>query len=168
MRFLKRNQLNYRNVKDNRVAVEIDNEVKLQTTNVVLIPKGTTGERPLSPVNGHMRYNTSTNEFEFYQNSAWRKVSYKEPTSIVQQNLGNGDDIEVYFGPLNSGNADYPYPELTSPQNIMVYVENVFQISTTNYSLEDNPVGKSAGRYVKFSSPVPIGKPVTVIHGFDR
>ena len=168
MRFLKRNQLNYRNVKDNRVAVEIDGEVKLQTTNVVLVPKGTTAERPVSPTQGHIRYNTTNNEFEFYQNSAWRKVSYKEPSAIVQQNLGNGNDVEVYFGPLNSGNTDYPYPELTAPQNILVFIENVFQISGTNYTLVDNPVGKTAGRYIKFDSAVPVGKGVIVLHGFDR
>lgn len=168
MRFLKRNQLNYRNVKDNRVAVEIDGEVKLQTTNVVLIPKGTTSDRPASPIHGHMRYNTDLNEFEFYQNSAWRKVAYKEPTAIVQQNLGNGDDVEIYFGPLVSGNVNYPYPELTSPQNILVFVENVFQISGTNYTLEDNPLGKLPGRYIKFDSAVPTGKGVVVLHGFDR
>lgn len=168
MKFLKRSQLNFRNVKDNSVAVEIDGEIKFDSTNVALIPKGTIGERPLTPVNGHMRYNTTTNEFEFYQDGAWRKVSFKEPTLIRQQDLGLGDDVELHFGPLNSGNSDYPYPDLNKPQNILVFVENVVQISLTNYILVDNPVGKPAGRYVRFDTPVPTGKPVTVLHGFDR
>jgi hypothetical protein len=127
-----------------------------------------------------VRYNIDTDEFEFRQNNQWRNVSYKEPTTIVQQGPWNGDDIELYFGPLDSGNTAYPYPELSNPQNMLVFVENVFQISTTNYVLEDNPAGAPtaafysgastypAGRYVKFDSAVPYGKPVTVIHGFDR
>ena len=168
MRFLKRNQLNYRNVKDNRLAVEASGEIKMFTAKSLRLPKGTTAERPASPENGHIRYNTTTNELEAYQNSAWRKVDFKEPTTITAQSLGVGDDVEIYFGPLNSGNTDYPYPALTAPQNIMVYVENVYQLPTTNYTLEDNPAGKTAGRYVKFESAVPTGKPVTVLHGFDR
>ena len=194
MKFLKKSQINFRNVKDDSIAIQVDGEVTMDTTNVLLVPKGRgpfladgstvdplgDSQRPLSPTNGHVRYNTSTNEFELYQNSAWRKVSYKEPTLITQQGPWNGDDIELYFGPLNSGNPDYPYPETTNPQNILVFVENVFQISTTNYTLVDNPVGVPsasfysgagsypAGRYVKFDSAVPFGKPVTVIHGFDR
>lgn len=167
MKFLKRSNLDSRNIKDNAVAVEVDNEIKLQSSNVLLIPVGSQSERPISPTNGHMRYNTTSNEFEFYKD-AWRKVSFKEPTTITQQNLGNGNATEIYFGPLNSGNADYPYPDLDKPQNIIVLVENVFQLSTTNYTLEDNPAGKSAGRYIKFDSAVPLGKPVVVLHGFDR
>lgn len=139
MKFLRKSQINFRNPKDNSVAIQIDGEVTLDSTNVLLVPKGVTSERPLSPVNGHVRYNTTVNEFEFYQNGAWRKVSYKEPTLITPQNLGNGDSEETYFGPLNSGNTDYPYPELSNPQNIIVLVENVFQLSTTNYTLVDNP-----------------------------
>jgi hypothetical protein len=237
MKFLKRNQLNSRNVKDNRIAVEITNEVKLDTENVLLIPNGPTTSRPgesgtlTSPVEGHIRYNTTDHEFEGRQGTpdAWRKFRFKEPALITQQNLGNGDSAEVYFGPLNSGYADYPYPELTNPQNLFVLVENVYQISTTNYTLTDAPVtvisvaktdgnptlitsaatdsmigatvtgtgisgtvtgvspGVSltlnsnavgagtvsatvtrSGRFVEFNGAVPYGKPVTVIHGFDR
>jgi hypothetical protein len=239
MKFLKRNQLNSRNVKDNRIAVEITDEVKLDTENVLLIPNGPTTSRPgesgtlTSPVEGHIRYNTTDHEFEGRQGTpdVWRKFRFKEPTLITQQNLGNGDAAEVYFGPLNSGYADYPYPELTNPQNLFVLIENVYQISITNYTLIDAPatiisVAKTngnptlitsaatdsmigatvtgtgisgtvtgvspgvsltlnsgagvtgsgtvnatvtrSGRFVEFTSAVPYGKPVTVIHGFDR
>jgi hypothetical protein len=247
MKFLKRNQLNFRNVKDNRVAVESTDEVLLDTLNAVLIPNGPTVNRPgevgtiTSPKVGHMRYNTDDQEFEVRQGGgldpatglpvaeAWRRIRYKEPALITQQNLGNGDAAEIYFGPLDSGHSEYPYPELTSPQNIVVLIENVFQISTTNYTLASSPsssisVAKTngnptlitseatdsmigatvtgsgvsgtvtgvipgvsltldtpvsgagtvtvtvarVGTFVEFTSAVPYGKPVTVIHGFDR
>jgi len=237
MKFLKRSQLNFRNVKDNKIAVETTDEVLLDTLNAVLIPNGPTVNRPgelgtiTNPKVGHMRYNTDDQEFEGRQGTpdAWRKFRFKEPALITQQNLGNGNADEIYFGPLNSGYSDYPYPELTSPQNIMVFIENVFQISTTNYILADNPVSSISvaktngnptlitseatdsmlgatvtgtgisgtvtgvspgvsltlnsnasgvgtvtvtvtrnGRFVEFTSEVPYGKPVTVIHGFDR
>lgn len=43
-------------------------------TGFMLIPKGTTAERPVSPVNGEMRYNTDTNQFEGYQGGAWGQL----------------------------------------------------------------------------------------------
>jgi hypothetical protein len=49
-----------------------------------------------------------------------------------------------------------------------VFVENVFQVSGTNYSLTQNPSGKTAGWYIEFTSPPDAGKPITVLHNFDK
>ena len=43
-------------------------------TGFMLIPKGTTAERPVSPVNGEIRYNTDTNQFEGYQGGQWGQL----------------------------------------------------------------------------------------------
>jgi len=43
-------------------------------TGFMLVPKGTTAERPVSPVNGEIRYNTDTNQFEGYQGGAWGQL----------------------------------------------------------------------------------------------
>ena len=43
-------------------------------TGFMLIPKGTTAERPVSPVDGEMRYNTTTSQFEGYQGGAWGQL----------------------------------------------------------------------------------------------
>jgi hypothetical protein len=43
-------------------------------TGFMLIPKGTTAQRPVSPVNGEMRYNTDTNQFEGYQGGEWGQL----------------------------------------------------------------------------------------------
>ena len=43
-------------------------------TGFMLIPKGTTAQRPVSPVNGEIRYNTDTNQFEGYQGGAWGQL----------------------------------------------------------------------------------------------
>ena len=67
-------------------------------------------------------------------------MRFKEPNhdpGIIQQNLGSGDAVETIFGPLDSGDTDYPVP--AAAQNVLVFVENVFQISGTNYSLVQNP-----------------------------
>lgn len=174
MRLLKAQNTNLRNIKGKGVKYDVNQQVILDSTNCVLVPKGTTGERPTSPINGHLRYNTSDNEFEVYQNGAWREIRYKEPGSITQQNLGNGDATETVFGPLASGDADFPVP--AAAQNVIVLIENVFQISTTNYTLEQSVSGSLTGPnapyadgwYIKFTSAVPLNKPVTVLHNFDK
>jgi hypothetical protein len=169
MRLIKRQTTNLRNLSGKGVIYDVNNQIILDSSNVVLIPKGTTTERPELPNEGHMRYNTQANEFEFYQNGSWRNLRFKEPNQnpgIVQQNLGNGDSVETIFGPLNSQDPNFPIP--AAPQNILVLVENVFQIATTNYDLIQNPIGRTEGWYIEFSSPVPAGKPITVLHNFDK
>ena len=40
-------------------------------TDALVLQSGTTGQRPASPVGGMMRYNTTANTVEFYQNGGW-------------------------------------------------------------------------------------------------
>lgn len=142
MRLLKAQNTNLRNLYGKGVKYDVNEQVIVDSTNVLLIPKGTTAQRPISPNNGHLRYNTSDEQFEAYQNGAWRELRFKEPNQdpgIVQQNLGSGDAVETIFGPLDSQDTDFPVP--AAAQNVLVFVENVFQISGTNYTLVQNPGG---------------------------
>jgi len=179
MKFLKKQNLSRKNIEDDSLAVDINGQVIMDTTNVLLVPKGRgpfladgvtpdpagASQRPASPVNGHIRYNTSNNQLEAYQNSAWRNIRFKESATISKQTFGPGDDDETTFGLLS------PVP--TSADAIIVLVENVMQISTTNYTLVQNPsAGPNApyapGWYLVFSEAVPLGKSITVLHGFDQ
>ena len=167
MKFLKKLQLAKKNLTDDRIAVDANSLVYFESTNAMKLPIGTTNQQPgqsentvTSPANGMVRYNSSTNQLEAYQNSAWRNVRFKEATTITQQSAGTGDGTETKFGPLS------PVP--TAAQNVLVLVENVMQIATTNYTLVQNPGGYAAGWYISFASAVPVGKPVTVLHGFDQ
>jgi hypothetical protein len=174
MRLLKAQNTNLRNIKGKGVKYDVNDQVILDSTNCVLVPKGTLAQRPVSPNNGHLRYNIDDNEFEVYQNGAWRELRYKEPGTITQQNLGNGDATETVFGPLNSGDTDFPIP--AAAQNVLVLIENVFQIATTNYTLEQSVAGNLTGPnapyangwYIKFTSAPPLAKPITVLHNFDK
>lgn len=209
------------------VVYDINDQVILDSKNVMLVPKGTTAERPLSPDNGHLRYNTDVEEFEAYQDSQWRKVRYKEPRAIVQQTLNGAAGLETVFGPLDNQDTDFAAPD--SAQSMIVLIENVFQLATTNYLLVQNPsltgtgaeiqaanivpgtdyvittaddgsglgpstdfttVGaadsnpgtvftatatptgiglvREAGWYLEFTSGVPFGKPVTILHNFNK
>ena len=102
MRLIKQQTTSLRTIQPSAVGIHtsLDDEIKINSTNTLLIPKGTTAERPASPNNGHIRYNTTTEQFEAYQNSSWRLLRFKEPNQdpgITQQNLGNGDASAVVF-----------------------------------------------------------------------
>ena len=49
-------------------------EVILGTTGALELPDGTTGQRPGSPVNGMVRYNTTLSTFEGYKAGAWGAI----------------------------------------------------------------------------------------------
>lgn len=170
MRYIKRQTTNTRGLIGRGVHVQAtDKEILLDSENVVLVPKGDTVRRPSFPKNGHLRYNTDVNEFEVYQDDAWRQLRFKEPNrdpGIVWQNLGNGDANETDFGPLDSQDPDYPHP--TDPRQILVLVENVIQIPETNYELIQNPPGRNSGWYIRFASPVDLNKPVVAVHNLDK
>jgi len=170
MRYIKRQSTNSRGLIGRGVHVTpTDKEVVLDSENVVLVPKGPTEKRPQFPRNGHLRYNTDVNEFEMYQDDAWRQMRFKEPNrdpGIIVQSLGLGNASETVFGPLNSQDPDYPVP--VSAAHVLVFVENVYQIPNTNYSLVQNPAGKPPGWYLEFASPIDLDKPVTVLHNFDK
>ena len=177
MRLLKAQNTNQRNIYGKGVKYDINDQVIVDSTNVMLLPKGTTAQRPSGTIvtSGHMRYNTSLNELEVYSESEWRSVRYKEPNNdpgVVQQNLGIGDAAERYFGILNSQDPNTEYTAPAAAQNIIVIVGNVIQISGTNYTLINNPPAKPAGWYLDFgASPLGVpdlGEPVTVLHNFDK
>ena len=59
MRYLSAQSTNARGIYGNKdVRRDINGQVVLDSTDMVLVPKGTTAEKVTSPVNGHMRYNT--------------------------------------------------------------------------------------------------------------
>jgi hypothetical protein len=49
-------------------------DVILGTTTALELPDGTTAQRPGTPVNGMIRYNTTLNQFEGYKASAWGAI----------------------------------------------------------------------------------------------
>jgi hypothetical protein len=152
MRYLRQQILNRRSPSDFRVKVDMTNSIVMDTTNNMLLPKGNgSSNRPVAPVNGMMRYNTTSNQVEAYQSSAWRSFRFKESTGITQQTLGPGDDAERHFGPLNPAPPTLVESGTTyGAQNILVFVENVPQIPNTNFVLIQNPC-LTTGTIISFS-----------------
>ena len=154
MRFLKRQNINRRTANHNSLYVDYtDTNVIAAPVNggSLVLPNGTTVQAPSSPVAGMMRWNSTTSEMEVYQTNTWKALRYKESTGITQQNLGAGDGTTIYFGPLSpapptvyqqgtgSSSGQYSTNVAYGAQNIIVIVENVFQVSGINYTIAQNP-----------------------------
>lgn len=200
MKFYKTLQLNTQNAKSLELTYRTDGQIIMDSTNpntilrALRVPTGTgdpayvpgtpQNERPLIPydINGLVRYNTSLVALEVYSNGRWIQLRAKEPANIVQQTftpppaigdynptLTYVDGVEVFFGPLLGPQDQPPF----TARSIFVYIENVPQIPTTNYTLVESTdfVGYNPpyppGKYLQFNEPPPIGKNITVIHGFD-
>jgi hypothetical protein len=166
MKFLKTKNISKFSINDNTLiaypsgATGKYSRVVIDATGGLMLPKGTgdvafsedtpqnqrprlTGVRQPTNANGTIRYNTTLNVIEAYVGSAWVTVASSYATAITKQpNIGPGDGVSTIFGPLNSTfSASYS----ASADNIIVLVENVMQISTTNYSVNQNPTSTGTG-----------------------
>jgi hypothetical protein len=55
----------------NALAIGTDQNVICSSTGALSVPSGTTAQRPSSPVNGMLRYNTTIPQLEIYIGSNW-------------------------------------------------------------------------------------------------
>lgn len=179
MKFLKSQNVSRYSPSDNTFQINSYGRGVMDFRGAVMVPKGTQAQRPdvtsvrqPTDANGYLRFNTTTNSFEGYINGTWEVIRAPGATSISIETFGPGDATETVFGPLVNVPA--------SANNVLVLVENVLQIPTTNFTLEQSSSGSLTGPsapyadgwYLKFTSPVPAagvgGDPVyvTVFFGF--
>ena len=164
-------------------------DVANTSTGYLDLPTGTTAQRPVTPTDGMIRYNSETEEFEGRQAGAWRSFRFKEPTAIVRQYLGVGDDFETTFGPLTPDPFTYTAAsEVTTwdaeqmAQNLLVVNETIWQIGGTGYdfTVVQNPPGVhppgslldgdpyAPGTYIKFTIAIALNRPVYVYHNIGN
>ena len=69
MRFLKA-QTTSRGINSDSKGINIDalGVTTVNTDKAVIVPKGTQNQRPYTGIEGMLRYNSDTNDFEVYQN----------------------------------------------------------------------------------------------------
>lgn len=179
MKFLKSQNTSRYSPSDNTFQVNNFGRAVMDFNGAVMVPKGSNAQRPdvtavrqpadgnaTYPANGYFRFNTDTESFEGYINGRWETIRAPGASTISIETFGPGDATETVFGPL----ANIP----ASANNIIVLVENVIQIPSTNFTLEQSSSGSLSGPsapyadgwYLKFTSPVPFSKNVTIFFGF--
>lgn len=131
-KFYKRQNMDYTNPRTNKLAVEITGEIVTDTSAGMQTPRGDALSRVENPVNGTIRYNTQIGtggELEAYINGTWEIIKTNRQATVTQQEFDNGDYQDTIFGPLA-----YDI-DIDKPQNLAVYVENVYQLPGVNYTL---------------------------------
>jgi hypothetical protein len=141
---------------------------ELVGTDAMLIPKGTTGNRPTG-VSGYLRFNTTTSEFEGYNGSAWASVG----GAALSNDTSTTSNIYPLSAAATSGtastlytsNAKFLYKPSTGELQAseMVATNGLFVNATTiaaSYTIQSGYNAQSVG-------PVTIasGQSVTVTSG---
>lgn len=98
------------------LKIAASTRVDFTSTNAINLPSGTTAQRPGTPVNGDLRYNSSNGQAEIYQSGAWGPVGgasgaggdavfYENDTNVTTDYTITSGKNAVCAGPLtiNSG-----------------------------------------------------------------
>jgi hypothetical protein len=98
--------------------------VKINTTSSMLLPVGTTAQRPGSPTEGEIRYNSTLDIVEVYKNTAWVRVGDPDTNSLTNDTF-DGDGSDTTFTLSNSA----------STNTVFVSLNGVVQVPTTDFSV---------------------------------
>jgi hypothetical protein len=97
----------------------------------MILAAGTTAQRPGTAVTGMFRYNTTTNQLEYYDNDSWESLS--TAFTLATSQTFNGDDSTTDFS-LSSLSGSDSY----TVAGILVMLNGVVQEPTTVYGLSGN------------------------------
>lgn len=125
------------------------NSLKDARTGSLGLPAGTTSERDPVPAAGEIRWNTSNSRLEFFNGSSWSEVSARGNVTITKDSFTGDGSTAVYVLSITP----------TSANNILVFVGNVYQEPSVNFTL--------VGATLTFISAPPTATNIVVLHGFD-
>ena len=98
--------------------------VAFNATTSILAPVGNTNQRPPTGVTGMLRFNSTTNSLEIYNNTQWIGVGSTVFTVIAdEQFAGDGSTVAYTLGSTQTTNS------------VIVSINGVLQIPTTAYSV---------------------------------
>jgi hypothetical protein len=140
---------------------------ELVGTDAMLIPKGTTGNRPTG-VSGYLRFNTTTTEFEGYNGTAWSSVG----GAAISNDTSTATNIYPLSAAATSGTASTLYTsnakflykpstgelqasELVASNGIVVNSQTVaasYTIAVGFSAMSSGPVTVASGQSVTVSS----------------
>lgn len=112
MRLLRAQNTNLRSITGQGIKYTTTGQVVMDSTNSLVIPKGTTAERPANPTNGEIRYNTDTLKFEYYESGDWTNgTEIAENVYYVSKsgsNSNNGKTIGSAFASIDYALTQIP------------------------------------------------------------
>ena len=90
----------------------------------MLLPVGTTAQRPGSPTEGEIRYNSTLDVVEVFTNATWEEVGDSVSATLTNETF-DGDGSDTTFTLSNSA----------STNTVFVSINGVVQVPTTDYAV---------------------------------
>jgi hypothetical protein len=113
----------------------------------VVLPTGSSAQRPDNPAFGLIRFNTDTGFCEFFNGT-------------IFQNFGTGGTVEYTVDNFTGDGSTTVFTmseQESEATQIIVFVGSIYQIPVTNYTVD-------GGFDITFDSAPPAGIPINVIH----
>ncbi len=115
-------------------------KVKINSTESLLLPVGTTAERPGSPTEGEIRYNSTLDIVEVYKNGAWVRVGDPDTATLAVDNFsGDGSTTDFTLSSSASTNTIF-----VTSNGVVQHPTNAYTVSGTTLSFTEAPVSGDA------------------------
>jgi hypothetical protein len=115
----------------------------------VVLPAGSTAQRPDYPTFGLIRYNTDSGKVEYFNGSIFQTLTTAGSVNYTVDNFtGDGTTTTFVMSQI-----------VSDPTQIIVFVGSIYQIPTTSYT-----VGGPSTYNITFTSAPPDTMPINVIH----
>jgi hypothetical protein len=115
----------------------------------IVVPTGSTAERPDAPTFGLIRYNTDTGFCEFFNGTIFQNMGVGGAIDYTVDNF-TGDGVTTEFT-MSIAESD--------PTQLIVFVGSIYQIASINYTTVS-----PSYLDISFTSAPPAGIPINVIH----
>lgn len=125
----------------------VKNRVLESGSTSVVVPSGSTAQRPASPVFGQFRFNIDSAALEFFNGSVFLPLSAAGAVSYTVDSFTGDGSTAVFTMSVAQG----------VPSQILVFVGSIYQDPTSAYTVD-------GGFDITFTSIPPAGEPISVIH----
>ena len=113
----------------------------------VVLPSGSTSQRPDYPTFGLIRYNTDSGLVEYFDGTVFQSLSVGGGSTYTVDSFTGTGSQTVFTMSQQESNTQY----------ITVFVGSIYQQPTTTYTVD-------GGYDITFTSAPPDGVPINVIH----
>jgi hypothetical protein len=125
----------------------LKNRKLLSGSTGVVLPTGSTAQRPDDPVYGLIRYNTDSGLIEYFNGTIFISLSTGGGITYTVDSFTGDGSTTVFTMTEQESNAEY----------ITVFVGSIYQQPTITYTV-------NGGYDITFTSAPPDGVPINVIH----
>ena len=118
----------------------------------IVLPTGTSTNRPDEPVFGMIRYNTTIPAVEYFDGTSWVYIINNSSSAYTVDNFTGDGSTTIYT--MSS--------QVSDPSQILVFVGSIYQTPGGNST--PNAYTVNGGYDITFTSAPPYGEPISVIH----